>query len=413
MALDYGMILNQPSANQQIQQGIGQFIGIREAEAQAQQRELAQQAAQLEAARTAAFNGAFSEAYQTGNKEQLTNLIGQFPDKFEQIKQAAGFKDEQQTKALGSLGIQISNLATTDPQAAANLIAQNQDVLRNAGAGYEPEGMMQLLSQDPVALAKKADTFSLLALGPKDYYAVTGNREKIATQQRGQDITMRGQDIQQQEGAADRATRMQTAAMSAASRMQAAATAAQAGQTLGAKDIRQINSDLTSFTKEHNGMYSAAQDLTTLRERNTPASQLAAIFKYMKALDPTSVVREGEQVMVQRTDGVFGAMGNYVSQLQSGQRLNATQMADLEATAKELADSQAQTVNSSIDNYLSSYGETIPASQRKLLESRKAKTFGEQSAPDTATGAPQVGSVVDGYTFKGGDPADPASWEQK
>lgn len=209
MALDYGVLLNQPSANQQIQQGIGQFIGIREAEAQAQAREQAATAQKQQAERAQAFQQAFGQAYQTGDKEQLTNLIGQFPEQFDMIKQAAGFKDEQRNQALGSLGIQIkTQIESGNPQAAASLIANNADVLRASGPGYEPEALVQRLQDDPAGLAKQADMFSLLTLGPDKYYEVTGGREKLAMQARGQDITARGQDVQMAEGAANRANAM-------------------------------------------------------------------------------------------------------------------------------------------------------------------------------------------------------------
>jgi len=207
--LDYGMILNQPSAASQIQQGIGSFMQIREMDAQAKMREQAQMQAQAQAERQGMFQQAFGQAFQSGDRKQLAALMGDFPDQYEQIKGALGFQDEQKATALGSLGVQLSQFAATDPQAAANLIAQNADVLRSAGPGYEPETLLQTLQQDPAALADRADKFSLLALGPEKYFDVTGARDKINAQMRGQDIQIRGQDIQQQEGQANRAVSMQ------------------------------------------------------------------------------------------------------------------------------------------------------------------------------------------------------------
>jgi hypothetical protein len=208
MALDYGMILNQPSAASQIQQGIGSFMQIREMDAQAKMREQAQAAAAAQAERQGMFQQAFGQAFQSGDRKQLAALMGDFPDQYEQIKGALGFQDEQKATALGSLGVQLSQFAATDPQAAANLIVQNADVLRSAGPGYEPEALLQTLQQDPAALADRADKFSLLALGPEKYFDVTGARDKINAQMRGQDIQIRGQDIQQQEGQANRANAM-------------------------------------------------------------------------------------------------------------------------------------------------------------------------------------------------------------
>lgn len=208
MALDYSVILNQPNANQQIQQGIGQFLGIREAEAQAKQRELAMQQAQAAAEQEALFTQALGTALQSGKREELTGLIGAFPQQFEKIKGVLGFQDEQRANTLGTLGVQLGELAKTSPPAAMQMIATNADVLRQAGPGYEPESLLAALQQDPEAFAKRAETISLLALGPEKFYDVTGARAKVEAQLRGQDITMRGQDIQQAEGAANRANAM-------------------------------------------------------------------------------------------------------------------------------------------------------------------------------------------------------------
>lgn len=206
---DWSLYQRQPSGFQQALQGLqvgaqlaGTVSNISQQQKQAQALEASQQ-------RQAAFNQAFGAAYQTGDKKAITDLIGQFPEQFDQIKQIAGFKDEQQNKAFGSLGLQLKGaIDSGNPQAAAQLIAANADVLRQAGPGYEPEQLLGALQQDPQGLAKRADTFALTALGPDTYYKVMGAREKNQTTMRGQDLTaqtaIRGQDIQQQESAANR-----------------------------------------------------------------------------------------------------------------------------------------------------------------------------------------------------------------
>lgn len=209
MAIDWSLYQREPSGFQQALQGLQaglQTAGtISAIGAQQRQIQLQEQAAQ----RQQEFNQAFGAAYQSGDKNAVTNLIGQFPEQFEQIKQIAGFRDEQQNKAYGSLGLQLKGaIDAGDIPAAAQLIAGNAEVLRQAGPGYEPENLLKLLQRDPAALAQRSDMFALTALGPKTYYDVMGAREKNQTTMRGQDLTAetarRGQDIRLAEGAANR-----------------------------------------------------------------------------------------------------------------------------------------------------------------------------------------------------------------
>lgn len=208
MALDYGVILNQPDANQQIQQGIGQFLGIREAEAQARMREAAMQQAEQQAQRQAQFQSAFGKAFQSGDRNQIVGLMGQYPDQLKEIQSALGFQDEQKAKTLGTLGIQLGSLAKMNPQAAGQLIVQNAEVLKQAGPGYDPQMLLDSLAKDPNAFADQAEMISLIALGGDKYFDVKGQRAKIDAQLRGQAVQLRAQDIQQQEGAANRANAM-------------------------------------------------------------------------------------------------------------------------------------------------------------------------------------------------------------
>jgi hypothetical protein len=57
-----------------------------------------------------------------------------------------------------------------------------------------------------------------------------------------------------------------------------------------------------------------------------PAAQIAMIFSFMKVLDPTSVVREGEQAMAANARGVPEEIRNTYNQLMKGSKLSKDQV---------------------------------------------------------------------------------------
>lgn len=54
---------------------------------------------------------------------------------------------------------------------------------------------------------------------------------------------------------------------------------------------------------------------------NTLAGDLNLVYAFAKAMDPGSVVREGEQIMIQRTGGVFDRLKGMVESISGGARL--------------------------------------------------------------------------------------------
>ena len=62
------------------------------------------------------------------------------------------------------------------------------------------------------------------------------------------------------------------------------------------------------------------------------------IFTYMKILDPTSVVREGEQATAKEAGAVPDKVLNFYNKAVTGQKLTATQRADFVSTGTKLYD---------------------------------------------------------------------------
>ena len=108
--------------------------------------------------------------------------------------------------------------------------------------------------------------------------------------------------------------------------------------------------DYRAQSKEFGQAMSAHKQLAaTLGEAtSSPAATLAAATKFMKILDPGSVVRESELGMALAASGVLDRAMNYVSTLQSGQKLTPTQAKDFKSISDKMFVA-AQQVQQAID----------------------------------------------------------------
>lgn len=149
----------------------------------------------------------------------------------------------------------------------------------------------------------------------------------------------------------------------------AAELASKEGQ-LDAKDIASINKDITALTKDTKGIYNAAQDLKKLKEKGSAAAKLAAVFKFMKTLDPTSVVRESEQGMVYSAQGAAADLAGRLNSLVGDGRLTDEGFQDVVETAETLARSAVGTSESELNNYLDTFGETLDPELKRRFKSR-------------------------------------------
>lgn len=140
--------------------------------------------------------------------------------------------------------------------------------------------------------------------------------------------------------------------------------------------------DYRAQSKEFGQSLSAHKQLTaTLGSATTsPAATLAAATKFMKILDPGSVVRESELGMALAASGVIDRAMNYVSTLQSGQKLTPTQAKDF----KNISDKMfvaAQQVQQGIDKDYQSkaktYGLRPEMVVQDLGQSAKEISFGD------------------------------------
>tara|TARA_Y100001938_G_scaffold149392_1_gene236013 strand:- start:9567 stop:11780 length:2214 start_codon:yes stop_codon:yes gene_type:complete len=97
-----------------------------------------------------------------------------------------------------------------------------------------------------------------------------------------------------------------------------------------------------------------------VKDLGTAAADIGMIFMFMKALDPTSVVREGEQATAQNATGVPDRIRNLYNNILSGNRLNATQRAEFfEAAEGSVTGLQKKAINvidSFSDQFKTVYG---------------------------------------------------------
>lgn len=112
-----------------------------------------------------------------------------------------------------------------------------------------------------------------------------------------------------------------------------------------------LQGDFDKATEKYRGAIDAAGSVKALSENATAQDQTAIIFQYMKTLDPTSTVREGEFALVAGTAGLGDRAVNALKRLDNGQRLNQQQISDIVGATEKLATNAKQNLSATAKEY--------------------------------------------------------------
>lgn len=181
------------------------------------------------------------------------------------------------------------------------------------------------------------------------------------------------------------------------------------------------NNDFVKMIPKTNRYYTSAEKAFNDYETATPDKKQgkrqftdqALVYSFNKLMEETSAVMPGE---FERT-----AMGQSISQdvmnkirsgLGGGLKLDDNQRRAMLNTMKIFKEGVIEGARPAYDQFRSLATEVSPDNPDRVIGSYRK--FFEQSAtpPAPAQGGPKPGTVEDGHRFKGGDPADPNSWEK-
>lgn len=120
----------------------------------------------------------------------------------------------------------------------------------------------------------------------------------------------------------------------------------------------------------------------------SPAATLAGATKFMKLLDPGSVVRESELGMALAATGVFDRATNYFNTLRSGKVLTASQVADFKNITGQIY-SAAQQGQQQVDAHYRQQAKTYGLRPEMIVQD-----LGQGGgAPAAATGVPSASAI--------------------
>nr|WP_228988309.1 phage DNA ejection protein [Escherichia marmotae] len=150
--------------------------------------------------RKAAFQKGYADAYASGDREQMRNLITAFPEEFEEVRKGMGYVDDAQRDDYGNLALKAQVASSLGPGAFGRFMMDSEKEMRRLG--IPPETIAEMQVNDPQGFQHFAGNLALFSLGHEKYFDIKdrmegrrleGERNQLTA--RGQDITMRGQDL--------------------------------------------------------------------------------------------------------------------------------------------------------------------------------------------------------------------------
>lgn len=119
------------------------------------------------------------------------------------------------------------------------------------------------------------------------------------------------------------------------------------------KNERDLRNDFAGLptTKAFNEVQSARDQIVSAIAKESPAGDLAAATKFMKILDPGSVVRESELGMAMAATGLEDRVKNYANMIITGQKLTPSQRKDFGELSEKLYDAAAARYDKTASEY--------------------------------------------------------------
>ncbi len=150
-------------------------------------------------------------------------------------------------------------------------------------------------------------------------------------------------------------------------------------------DLRGVAGDISKILGEPQKIKNAASRLSKISKTKSPTDQLAAIFTFMKSLDPTSVVREGEQDQARATGGLSDQFIGYVNKLKGEGSLPEDVFNEMVMTAKRLANQAIDDAGIEVDSFIDPLSDDLPDLFIQKTRARvpvKFKDSSQQQAPN-------------------------------
>ncbi|EGG7850102.1 acyltransferase [Escherichia coli] len=151
----------------------------------------------------AAFQKEYAAAIQSGDRQQVRDLMTKYPGQLENIQSGMKWADEDQRNSIGTLAAG-ARLASSSPEAMQSWLQNNAKELTRVGV--DPNSVAQMYQQNPSGFGEFVDHLGMAALGPIDYFNVQDKMagreidrgrlaETIRSNQASEALQARGQDI--------------------------------------------------------------------------------------------------------------------------------------------------------------------------------------------------------------------------
>lgn len=160
-------------------------------------------------------------------------------------------------------------------------------------------------------------------------------------------------------------------------------------------EFNKLTQPYRDITSAHSKIVAGATAKDDKGDVGTPAGDMGMIFGYMKILDPTSTVREGEYATAEQATGVPGAVLQLYNKALTGQKLTPAQRKDFVGRATDLVNSQKRFY----DNTKSRYSE-IAKNNRVNPANVVSDAPGLSSVAPPATQGPVAPPATQGWGIR-------------